>query len=272
MLRGMCCHVVFCSSPWEHVHRIFFSVQCDDGYVLSSDGQECRKCSDKNCGSCSKDGKQCFSCAYGYGLDKKTKQCVKCKQDTCTECTKDASVCTMCGYKGSITYDVIGGKCVACPAGASKCANSKVTSCQYGYYLDKTSKSCKKCQPVCNECTDGTSCTSCKYGYDLSKSGQCIACPPNAYACITKLSCIQGYFPVESSNSCVKCPIELMCQECASTTTCASCYQDRQLTSDGTCAPKSSSFESEGAPAEQSASSRTMVGIAVAGFTWLSLI
>ncbi len=108
----VCCLKYSISPPVSH-HLFFFSsilLQCNDGYVVTANGQ-CAKC--------------------GSG-------------PTCTGCkAANPKICTGC----DIYYGLVKAKCVKCSAGCWNCDGNpaKCTRCADGYTLLKTGK-CQKCE------------------------------------------------------------------------------------------------------------------------------
>ena len=116
--------------------------------------------------------------------------------------------------------------CIDCDKSCLTCDINGCTSCNQGFYLNNTSKTCETCHPKCETCNSAgndknNSCTKCKDINDILINGNCISecgvgeykdensCKPcqsscatceNGYSCLT---CLNGYY--FNNNQCPSC-------------------------------------------------------------------
>lgn len=95
------------------------------------------------------------TCASGYGETDSWSVCVACNSK-CTSCYNVSTNCTSCKTSGSnegfiIIADVV--------HNTGNCYNP----CPAGYFGNKTTHFCDKCDPTCTKCNNtATNCTECK--------------------------------------------------------------------------------------------------------------
>lgn len=131
------------------------------------------------------------NCPAGTYADSFYLECRTCRFP-CIVCTAD--VCSQCDP----AYKLYGGNCYSnCPIG----------------YFPTTLSTCGQCDPLCEICTNFTTCLSCQAGYFVNASSACVP------------RCEIGYYggadPLTSYAQCFQCPSE--CIQCTETFNCTSC-------------------------------------------------
>lgn len=130
-------------------------VDCELGYYLDNEADNCLKCSVEGCAVCDKLG-QCFGCSGKMKLDSKANICSKsekCPVENCSICQTDneREICRVC-ENGFALQDQVNGKCV--PA-------------------------VKDCFLIDSE--DQAKCSICNYGFYISSSGTCESNTPSRW-------------------------------------------------------------------------------------------
>jgi hypothetical protein len=89
------------------------------------------------------------------------------------------------------------GKCGCLPNCLYCSSASTCDTCSSGYYLDKLTKTCIKCNETCTTCFDSDNCKTCQPEYYLEKNTkQCEQCPQDCFICFNSeicLVCFSGY-------------------------------------------------------------------------------
>ncbi|KAL4476576.1 hypothetical protein ABPG74_010309 [Tetrahymena malaccensis] len=161
-----------CEKPLKQINNECIEV-CPIGYSYDIDSNLCYQCPN-NCVDCNKN-LDCLKCKSDFLLQSKV--CV-------TECQD--------GYKENKQLQIC----------------EQIIDCPKGTFLNEKTKSCSKCNPVCEECKDESQCITCKQGLFLIKSTmQCSSnCPENTY---------------NDGNSCLNCPE--YCSACKNQDICNKC-------------------------------------------------
>ncbi|KAL4481705.1 hypothetical protein ABPG74_007794 [Tetrahymena malaccensis] len=211
-------------------------VQCTGDYVFIRDKFYCDSC-DSSCMRCT--GKQPTDCTKCN--DKKYFQnslCIECnssqgfiQDDKCIPCHKSCKSCNGAGLNQCKScqegnYLTITNECQNCISNCKNCTdNSSCKLCYSPYTIHEVSLQCvqcqsvsgfykdvdycRKCNPICKECSGGlnTQCTQCYQETYLSHS-TCLACPSNCLDCLDSQSCNKckdNYLVHEVTKQCVIC-------------------------------------------------------------------
>ena len=183
-----------------------------------TDSLQCQRCP-FGCNTCLLDG-SCFICEAGFTLDPNTKIC---HESTCSlsqynstnngSCVSCAPECLSC-HSSAVN-------CTACPppmgnASATFLTNQQcLSACPNGYFGHIQSRTCRKCDPRCAQCSSFRNCTACQHNFYLlsfydNKHTPCVPeCPIGFYA-------DQNYVCQRCFKDCKSCygPSEYQCLTC----------------------------------------------------------
>ena len=247
------CNSNECLTCVDHSSVNEYICVCEDSYYLSQ-GQ-CAKCG-TDCLKCSNID-QCDLCPEGYFHS--YGNCFKCP-NTCLTC--DSSTCLTCKPGASITSNICkcdsgiedsSGNCLTCSLGCKTCSVSgDCITCEDGYLLNPDF-SCRKCDRLCNQCSEnscktcrdnavisGSLCV-CKIGFYLS-SNSCQSCTEGCTICNSTACsfCEPKYYL--SDRKCVSCPS--LCLTCIATK-CTSCTTNAYILN-GLCLCRAGFYNLEG--------------------------
>ena len=113
---------------------------------------------------------QCWkSCDEGHYVDA-SRMCAKCVDMNCLQCHLGGEYCKVC----KSTHKLEMGVCVkSCTRGLFENLNTCDHDCREGYYGNKITWQCERCQGNCRTCSNRTRCTTCYDGFYI-KSGTCV--------------------------------------------------------------------------------------------------
>ena len=173
---------------------------CKRGFHLNEIKNTCEKITIGNCYS-SENGTECDSCDSHFFLSEDKKTCETCvsKVDKCNFCNKRKEKdfnCYSCirGY----SYNKVEKKCDKCIENCEYCREKKCTFCVQGFFLEKGSDICQKCEiENCMDCDTADKCGDCLDTFFFnSESKKCEKCDNNCLECSGK------------KDNCTLCPID----------------------------------------------------------------
>lgn len=248
-------YCVSCLPPFVNDGNGSCVLVCPNGQFVN-DLDQCEKCKDKHCNSCS-GSNNCVLCEPEYNLIGDI--CVKYCPDGYTALNGECKACEDSKCKSCNPYDT--DVCYYCEEGIlfdDKC----VEFCPKGYKVIQNK--CVKCDITCSEC-NSTGCIDCKSGFNLENGkcvndceqgyslvdGECVKCTDdNCSICDGKIKCLQCVYPyVLYNNKCVEiefCPDGTFpvngscetcvpdCKKCLANNECEVCESPKVLI-DGFC-------------------------------------
>ncbi|EAR96681.1 leishmanolysin family protein (macronuclear) [Tetrahymena thermophila SB210] len=172
---------------------------CTNGYY-NGPNYNCSQCI-TGCSQCS-DRVSCTQCSNNYKLftQNNTQICI-----SSSSCFSPCSTCI-----GTFQPTT----CASCKQGSYLQANSCVSSCDQGYFLDQPNQRCTQCSNGCAKCSNSTTCAACINNYFLLQNNCVQTCP-------------DGTYTDQISKTCQNCPNG--CSKCTSYTICSQCQNGFQF-------------------------------------------
>ncbi|CAD8072116.1 unnamed protein product [Paramecium primaurelia] len=143
-------------------HQGQCTYDCPDGYYKNVEDKICSKCS-LECKTCNGGtNEDCIECQTGFQR----------KEDFCI------GICPIGTFLNQVSCDSCAFRCVSCIDSKYNCIqcrgdrqNAPQCYCQSGYYDDRKSLNCQKCQPPCVTCQSLSYCLTCSFNLE----------PPDCY-------------------------------------------------------------------------------------------
>ena len=230
---------------------------CPTGYIGNTATGKCQKCAE-GCSACQETPETCTSCEPGYklisgnrcvqiveckeGEVERDGVCIKCKDSYCVKCDSlNVNKCLLCDEahilnddeclpscpKGMFEVEIEGRRtCKKCDGVCESCTNlESCDKCTENYYFIEGTKICTICQPP--SMVIGNECVNCKSpGCAVCKEGE----PSKCRICEDKLvlfgeqcysDCKEGFY--KDNGKCVPCDVN--CNMCSSIDQCTKCVE-----------------------------------------------
>ena len=196
--------------------------ECDSGYGLDSQNNDCQVCEDMNCLVCSSNYTECETCDYSFYLNA-TYKCESCPSP-CANCSSE-STCLDCVLRAD--YNATNSSC-ECVANSDYNETTNTCECVAGYGYNSDNGACELCEDSnCIICSSNyTECDTCDYSFYLNATYQCESCPSPCANCSSESTCLDCVLRADynATNSSCECIANSDYNETTNTCECVAGY------------------------------------------------